>query len=176
MMFLRLKAGYNNYAYAGMSRSKDENPLLDKQDQDFEEEEEVESPQARQRLKTYLKYNSWEDIPIRAKLKLLSPWFFFNTLGNIFQLISSISIILTYYLPGSPQSFYNANITLGFSVFFSWAVILQYLTYWKDVTLITTTLSKTGSNSIVYFGIVFPIFIGCCILGIVFFLFPLDNL
>jgi len=88
-----------------------------------------------------------------------------NIVGNIFQIISSIIVIVTFFSPISSESFYVANISLGFSSFLSWFQLLQYLKFWKDITLITTTIYESGSNLIVFLGIFFPLFFGMGLFG-----------
>jgi len=127
--------------------------------------DEAENPSAKLALKQYLEYENWEEVPVTAKLKFFNPWFFVNTVGNIFQIFSSLIVILTYFGPSTLQSFYVANAALGFSAFFTWFQFLQYLKFWKDVTLITTTIYESASNLKVFFGIAFPTFVGMGILG-----------
>ena len=98
-------------------------------------------------------------------MKFFSPWLFFNMVGNILQMLSSLFIIVMFFAPINADSFFIANGVLGFSAFFAWTQMLQYLKHWKDITLITTTLTSSGPASKVYFGIVIPLFIGFSVLG-----------
>jgi len=159
-IFLSLKSGYMAYK---QSQNESDRGTINQQAQELVDE--AENPSAKQALKKYLEYENWEEVPVTAKLKFFNPWFFVNTVGNIFQIISSLIIVLTFFVPITSQNFYVANVTLGFSAFFTWVQFLQYLKFWKDVTLITTTMYESASNLKVFFGISFPTFIGMGILA-----------
>lgn len=116
-------------------------------------------------MEHYFRYQSWEDIPFAAKLGLFDGWFLFNALGNLFQVTSSMLLILSYFAPVTAQGFYIAQFVLGFSVFCSWMQLAQYMGFWNDLILITTTLRRVATPLIVFFAISIPIFLGLAILG-----------
>jgi len=163
-VFLQLKAGYMNYKKYHLEKDKG---IFNEQAQKFVDE--AENPNAEENLKKYLQYESWEAIPISVKLKFYNPWFFLNIIGNIFQIISSAIVIVTFFSPISAESFYIAGPSLGFSAFFSWFQLLQYLKFWREITLITDTIYESASNLKVYFGIFLPLFFGFGLFGISLF-------
>lgn len=116
-------------------------------------------------MEHYFRYQSWEDIPFTAKLGLFDGWFLFNAGGNLFQMTSSALLVLSYVAPVTAQGFYIAQVVLGLSVFFSWMQLSQYLGFWKELILITTTLRRVATPLLVFFAIGVPIFLGLAILG-----------
>lgn len=80
-------------------------------------------------------------------------------------MLSSLIVIIIFFAPVDADSFFIAGGVLGFSAFFSWTQLLQYLKYWKDIILVTTTLTASGPAAKTYFGIVIPLFFGFSVLG-----------
>jgi len=157
--FLEIKSAYINYVNHNLDKEISKidfhkQELADAAGENFEE-----------KIEDYFIYQSWEDVPFSAKMSFFSGWFIFNAIGNVFQLTSSLLLVVSFFSPITAQGFYIAQVVLGFSAFFSWAQLLQYLGYWKDVVVVTTTLQKSANTLTVYFSIAIPVFIGVSMLG-----------
>jgi Polycystin cation channel len=108
-------------------------------------------------------YNNWREVPFKNKLRFFNGWYIWNTITNIFQMISCIILLLIGRLRITEDNIEFVNIVLGFAVFMTWIQIIQYLEFWKSIILMTTTLQATSIK--VFFSMYVPIFIGFTILG-----------
>jgi hypothetical protein len=112
---------------------------------------------------------SWEELPLSEKMKFFNFWFVCSIVGNCFQLVGSVSILLSSAYVFSEKTLTVDNVFIGFGCFFAWFQTFYYLEFSRNIVLITTTLKKSYTLNLVYFGLVIPIFIGFALLGQAFF-------
>ena len=113
---------------------------------------------------------SWEELPLSQKLKFFNFWFMTGIIGNGFQIVGSLSILLS---GASTATFTDKtltidNIFIGFGCFFAWFQLFYYMEFSRDIVLLTTTFRKSWSLVVVFFGLILPIFIGFVCLGMSF--------
>lgn len=98
---------------------------------------------------------AWESLSLKSKLQFLSLWKLFTLASNICQILGSISAI------------FNGNIRLtieetviGFSCFFSWIGVVEYLKPNPNAYTVGNTLTRAIGTLGPYIIGILPIFMG----------------
>lgn len=108
---------------------------------------------------------SWEELSFFDKLKFFDFWFVFSILGNFIQINGSIIAILFILLKEKLAIFAFHEAIIGFGCMCAWILILKYLEYNKNINLMTTTLSNSGSTLLIFLLGVLPFYLAYVFLG-----------
>jgi len=118
-------------------------------------------------LKEALKALSWKDI-----LSVLNVWVISSSIGNIFTLIYSSSVV--YSLDDISTENYE-RVFLGISAFFLWFTVLQYVEYYPRYYVLIQMLKTTTPQIAQFLFGVLPLFFGYSLLGMIIFSESIDR-
>ena len=98
---------------------------------------------------------AWESLTLNIKLRFISGWVIFNLIASILHILAGISGIFNGSIELNVQ-----ETVIGFSCFFSWVGIVQYLKPNANAYTVGNTLSRAMNTLGPYILGILPIFLG----------------
>ena len=121
----------------------------------------------KEKIEEFLEFKkNWEELGFFDKMKFFDFWFIFSIISNFIQINGSITSILYEVVRQKLKIFEMQEGFIGFGCMFSWLLMLKYLEYTPNISLMTSTLSNASSTMFTFFISVIPFFLGYVFLGI----------
>lgn len=106
----------------------------------------------------------WESLEFKEKIKFIDLWIIFALIGNICQILGSLSILI---IGGLALDVNESMIGLG--CFFSWINVIQHLKQYHTTYIVIDTVSRSFHRFGPYICGVLPIFMAFALLGMCLF-------
>lgn len=106
----------------------------------------------------------WESLEFKEKIKFIDLWVIFALIGNICQILGSLSILII----GGLALNVNESV-IGLGCFFSWINIIQHMKQYHTTYIVIDTLSRSFHRFGPFICGVLPIFVAFVLLGMCLF-------
>ncbi|CAD8150420.1 unnamed protein product [Paramecium pentaurelia] len=103
---------------------------------------------------------AWRTVNYQQDVKVFNNWYILNALGGFFQVVGATIAIMDQILTNDLSIYKFQIMMMGFGCFLSWLMLLQYLEYFQDISLVTWTLKKSSKNIAMFIFSILPFFFG----------------
>ncbi|CAK84973.1 unnamed protein product (macronuclear) [Paramecium tetraurelia] len=103
---------------------------------------------------------AWRNVDYQQDVKAFNNWYILNALGGFFQVVGATIAIMDQILTNDLSIYKFQIMMMGFGCFSSWLMLLQYLEYFQDISLVTWTLKKSSKNIAMFIFSILPFFFG----------------